>query len=280
MTIMIDTIESAGLQTRVEINEDVVSEYAEVLREGGTFPPIVLYTTDPKSDLLAKSVYFLADGFHRLEAAKRLGRFEIEAEVREGDRTAALKAALKANAAHGLRRTNADKRHALELAWENRRELFGADPSSRELAAVCAVSARSAAYFLEDMKVCNLHTPDSSTPTLAAAKRSEAGADRFGLPIPDHLQAALKSKALAKMSRVIRSLAAEIVRERERGNYVFAKVSQSSLITLSNAAANLKLETPYCVCPNCRGAGCRACGKTGLQTKMEYERNPREVREA
>lgn len=284
MKILIHTIETDGLQTRVGMNEDVVSDYADIMRGGGTLPPITLYTKDPNAPhelgVGLTPVYYLADGFHRLEAAKRLGYIEIDAEVREGDKTAALKCALKANAAHGLRRTNADKRHALEIAWENRREIFGGDPSSRELAAICAVSARSAAYFLEDMKVCNLHTPPSPSP-LATAKRSEDGStpvDRFGTPIPEHLVSALKSKALAKMSRQIRALAAEITRRQEARDYVFAKISQSTMIALQNAANDLKLETPYCVCPNCKGEGCRACGKIGLQTKMEYERNPSEVR--
>jgi hypothetical protein len=46
-----------------------------------------------------------------------------------------LKFALAANAAHGLKRTNADKRRSVELAlaeWPNL--------SSRELAKICAVS--------------------------------------------------------------------------------------------------------------------------------------------
>lgn len=289
MKILIHTIETDGLQTRAGMNEDVVSDYADIMRGGGTLPPITLYTKDPNAPhelgVGLTPVYYLADGFHRLEAAKRLGYIEIDAEVREGDKTAALKCALKANAAHGLRRTNADKRHALEIAWENRNAVFGGEPSKRQLAEACAVSDFLAWDFINERKVVENTTSDfdlieerPERSTTHEERSTTHDVDRFGTPIPEHLVSALKSKALAKMSRQIRALAAEITRRQEARDYVFAKISQSTMIALQNAANDLKLETPYCVCPNCKGEGCRACGKIGLQTKMEYERNPSEVR--
>jgi hypothetical protein len=55
----------------------------------------------------------LADGFHRVRAHELAGRTEIEVEVRKGDRRAALLFAAGANATHGARRTNQDKRRAV-----------------------------------------------------------------------------------------------------------------------------------------------------------------------
>lgn len=117
----------AGTQTRVETNDEAIASYAESMKLGAQFPPIVLYFDGSK--------YFLADGFHRFLAAKRNEERDIEAEVHEGSRTDALLAALGANATNGLYRTNADKRHAAEVALEE-----WPDRSNAYLAEICKVS--------------------------------------------------------------------------------------------------------------------------------------------
>jgi len=279
--IQIHAIVTDGLQTRAALNEDVVAEYGEIMKNGGKLPPVTVFR-DVFTD-------YLADGFHRLEAAKRLGRIDIEAEVRDGDRTAALRYALKANAAHGLRRTNEDKRRALQLAWEHRDELFGREPSVRELAEQTAVSVGNAHAFLQDMKVFKLNTCENQgrregTPETGESKGEGALAtekgmvDRYGVAVPEGLVDAFAQKRLMKMFRLMRTIAAEIERAKESGDYLFARVSQSTLITIRNAAADLKAEAPWCVCRQCGGRGCRACGELGVQTKLEYERNPVELK--
>jgi hypothetical protein len=98
----------AGTQSRAAINDEAVADYAEGMIAGHRFPPIVVFHH--------KGDYILADGFHRLRA-RRLARFEtIEAEVHQGTRLDAVKFSLSANHRHGLRRTNEDKRHAVEIA--------------------------------------------------------------------------------------------------------------------------------------------------------------------
>src|SRR5207244_1874771 len=54
------------------------------------------------------------DGFHRLEAARLVGCTELGADVRQGTQRDAVLYSVGANAQHGLRRTNADKRRAVE----------------------------------------------------------------------------------------------------------------------------------------------------------------------
>src|SRR5713101_5625293 len=84
-----------------------VSEYSKAMKNGDTFPPVVVYYDQEQDE------YWLADGFHRCVAAVDAGLSEIEVEVREGTRRAALLHAVGANAAHGIRRKNADKRKAV-----------------------------------------------------------------------------------------------------------------------------------------------------------------------
>lgn len=95
-----------GTQSRVEIDEGVASDYAAAYRGGAAFPPPdVFYDGDE---------YWLADGFHRVAALRLIERDMIGCTVHQGTRRDAVLFSVGANAAHGLRRTNADKRRAVE----------------------------------------------------------------------------------------------------------------------------------------------------------------------
>ncbi len=100
----------SGTQARAQTNEDAIEGYAEAMTNGAVFPPITVYYDG--------STYWLADGFHRYLAAKRLQRPTILAEVQPGGRIDALRHALGANATNGVHRNNADKRNAVEIALE------------------------------------------------------------------------------------------------------------------------------------------------------------------
>lgn len=116
-----------GTQARAQTNEDAIESYGEEMNRGTVFPPIVLYFDG--------STYWLADGFHRYLAAKRIGRPAIAAEVQPGGRVDALKHALGANATNGVHRNNADKRNAVEIALEE-----WPDRANPVIAEICRVS--------------------------------------------------------------------------------------------------------------------------------------------
>lgn len=94
-----------GTQPRVNIDEELVSEYANDMIDGDNFPPIVLFNDGVK--------YWLADGFHRYHASKKAGFLEIESDVKSGTKRDAVLYSVSANGKHGKRRTNADKRKAV-----------------------------------------------------------------------------------------------------------------------------------------------------------------------
>jgi hypothetical protein len=104
--IPISQISDAGAQMRVEMHQDTIADYADDMLDGTVFPPVILFHDGTN--------YWLADGYHRLEAAKKLERKTIVAEIREGTKRDAILFGIGANAAHGLRRTQADKRRAVE----------------------------------------------------------------------------------------------------------------------------------------------------------------------
>lgn len=117
------------LQSRVEISEDVVNDYAEAFRSGAKFPPIKIFFDGTNN--------YLSDGWQRCEAGKRAGLTEIDADVVKGSRRDALLYSLKANATHGLRRTNADKRKCVITMLD---DFEWAEWSDSEIARHCAVS--------------------------------------------------------------------------------------------------------------------------------------------
>lgn len=115
-----------SIQCRATIDTAVVNDYAERMEAGDTFPPIDVFGS--------KSKCWLGDGWHRTMAARQNGAVMIEAKVHPGGRLEALKHALGANALHGHRRTNADKRRCVEIALREFPKL-----SSRAVAEMCGV---------------------------------------------------------------------------------------------------------------------------------------------
>ena len=89
-------------QVRERICQATVDEYAQAIEEGAIFPPIELVEDG--------ILYFIADGYHRYEAAKKIGKEAIEANVRQGSVRDAILIGLSANHNHGLRLTINDRK--------------------------------------------------------------------------------------------------------------------------------------------------------------------------
>ncbi len=120
-SIALCDIQDGGAQMRVEMDPIAVRDYADEMAAGAAFPPVVVYHDG--------TGYWLGDGFHRVEAARKLEHETIDAEVLEGDARQAILHGIGSNASHGLRRTQVDKRRAVERLlhdeewgkWSNRK---------------------------------------------------------------------------------------------------------------------------------------------------------------
>ena len=146
-------VTDAACQARVKIRPGVVRDYrramAEQISEGGLrFPPIVLFTDGQH--------YWLADGFRRILAARAAGLSEFPADVRPGTERDALLFSISSNGAHGLPRTNADKRKAVTLLLA---DAEWSQWNDREIARRCQVNQsfvtrlrRSASYLGDKMR--------------------------------------------------------------------------------------------------------------------------------
>jgi len=118
-----------GTQSRQEINQETVGDYAEQITAGAEFPPVTAFYDGVD--------YYLADGFHRYFATKKAGKASVNVEIVNGTLRDAVLHSCGVNALHGLRRTNADKRKAVmtlldDVEWQ--------DWSNGEIARQCHVS--------------------------------------------------------------------------------------------------------------------------------------------
>lgn len=135
--VNLDAIRIDGdTQSRVTIDLDRVEVYAEAYRADATMPPLVVFF-DGRD-------YWLADGFHRWHAAKKIDWVKIEVEVHQGTVEDARWFSCGANKTHGLNRTNADKAKAVQSALKNP---TGAKLSNEQIAEHVGVSASTVAKY-------------------------------------------------------------------------------------------------------------------------------------
>lgn len=121
-----------GTQARFATNSQVAEDYAVAIDENGgawPFPPIVVFHDG--------QTHWLADGFHRVTAARRMLLTAVPADIRQGTRRDAVLYAAGANADHGLQRTNKDKERAVKHLLQD--EEWG-KWSTTKIADVCHVS--------------------------------------------------------------------------------------------------------------------------------------------
>jgi hypothetical protein len=118
-----------GTQSRIAINQETVDDYARHMEDGAKFPPVVVFTDGVE--------HYLADGFHRYFANRKLQRTTISVDIVKGTLREAVLHSLKANREHGLRPTNEDKRKGVMSMLTDPEWKIWAD---REVARHCGVS--------------------------------------------------------------------------------------------------------------------------------------------
>lgn len=151
-----------GTQSRAQISEETVSDYAESMQAGDQFPPVTVFFDGVD--------YFLADGFHRLHAAVRLGKASIQANVESGTLRDAVLYSLSVNNEHGLRRSNADKRKCVMTVLE---DFEWSDWPVHKIAQVCCVSPQLVNAVKQEMEVGKKVSSAKNKPTKKKEKVEE-----------------------------------------------------------------------------------------------------------
>ena len=129
----------ARTQVRAGVYATVVTTYGEQMTAGVVFPPITLFDDGTR--------FRLVDGYHRVMAARQIGRATIPAEVHLGTREDALWFALGANRANGLRLTARDVKKAIRVAV-----LQFPDRSTNQLAEQIGCSQRYVAAVKDQVR--------------------------------------------------------------------------------------------------------------------------------
>ncbi len=129
-------------QSRVNINEDVVEDYAATISENDKrwpFPPVDVFYDETD--------YFVGDGFHRVHAGLRANRGSVPCIIHKGTARDARIFGMTANDQHGLRMTRADKRACVNWLLDQPGKM-----TQKEIAEKAGVSPRLVQVVVADRK--------------------------------------------------------------------------------------------------------------------------------
>jgi len=164
-------------QSRIEMNESVIAEYAEAMERGDEFPAILVFFDEETDE------FILVDGFHRYYAHMRVKPNDpILAEQRIGTVEDAQWESLAANKSHGLRRSNADKRNAITQALLHPK---GASLSNRQIAKHVGV-AESTVRIIRDELIAGAQIAHLTTREGLDGKRYSVKSKTQGEKISSH----------------------------------------------------------------------------------------------
>lgn len=164
-------------QPREKLDDATVERYADAMAAGQQLPPITVYHDG--------ETYWLADGWHRREAARRLMRASIEAEVRRGTRRDAILFAAGANETHGLPRSNEDKRRAVLMLLHDEEWSKWSD---HEIARACKVSQP----FVSKLRSTLSDNGYQMTQTRLARRGGQVYEQRVRAPEPEPTEAEIE----------------------------------------------------------------------------------------
>lgn len=169
-TLSIDLLRLDGdTQSRTEVHEDTVAEYADIITAAGSqwpFGPIDVFHDG--------SSYFVADGFHRTLAANKSGRASVPCIVKKGTAREARIAGMLANNEHGLRPSRADRR--LNVNW-----LLDTFPTmvQAEISKNTGVCIRTVKLIVAERKPAKVH----NAPSDASKPKPETAAGSGSKPV-------------------------------------------------------------------------------------------------
>ena len=306
MFIPVEQIKTDGLQMRAKIDMDVVREYAESEREAGTvFPPVVVFQD-------AKGSYWMGDGFHRLGAYRQNGKKKIQCEVHEGEYVDALKYALLANVTHGMRRTNADKAHAVKMAYENRKKLGLPDvPSCGLIAEMVGVSPHTVEAQLGNLpgwknagprtgadgktrslppppvrKPQPMRQPDPEpepvkiidevhreAPTTPARRPIQQAKDERGNPVPTELAEVWNRRVeVGELAKMISDVRCAIRKAQASEDPLWFEINYSSVLAHLDMVYEDITASKPWCVCVCQGIGCKYCKDRGLLSKFRFDK--------
>ncbi|MCE9610238.1 MAG: ParB N-terminal domain-containing protein [Chthoniobacter sp.] len=124
---------------RIHLDPEVIDAFATKMREGEKFPFVILMNDGEQ--------YLIADGWHRLLAARKNGYQRFPALCFGGTKQDALALMFRLHSLHGVPLARADRDHAVVLACESFPE-----KANFEIAAMCGEPIETVATLREANK--------------------------------------------------------------------------------------------------------------------------------
>lgn len=289
----------AGTQQR-PIDDDVVSRYMALMKEGAKFPPVSI-VFDGKHN-------WLWDGFHRYHAYTKLKINTITASIEEGTKRDAIFFSFSANKDHGFPRQQGTVREML-LTKIFPDEEWGAC-TDQEIAGWVGVTRQYVSRTRKEYE--NPAVPEKEdlrqTKTrLEAPLRTKQGGkggatknadfgpsgdtgqnkspkilDSVGEVVPEHLVGIFSRVNEIKLFIHQLNQMLKTVKDAQAKNdplYSYVKLNPLEVET-ANVKRNLRFGLPYAVCRYCRGEsqGCRVCEELGFVSEQRYRTTIEELK--
>lgn len=284
--VTIDDSIQPRAEQNTEQNNGIVNEFCEDMKRGDIFPPVEAVFDEKK--------WWLYDGWKRMAALKKLKKKEVRVKITKGNRQKAVELAAQANRTHGCRRTNADKRRAVEILLANE----WAEKSDRAIAEHCGVSnhlvaeVRQVGILPPASEICQQTggAQNQSTAEVAAkigrdgrrhpgrkpktprpSKAPSLPTDGEGKPIPEALREVFESAVIfEELCRDIQSVKRRLEELCETPLATFLH-RQPVEIDLENAKKAIRAAKPHAPCPYCGGKKkCKACHGQGWLPKQQW----------
>ena len=298
--------QDGATQTRSALDAGHIEDIAEAMagKDPHSVPPVTLFYDG--------QAYWLADGFHRVAAAMSLGRKKIAATVHAGTVDDAGDFACQANRAHGLKRSNADKRRAVESMLRRHPEW-----SDRRIAEHCGVGNQLVADVRDEVKdpspddgpQIRVGADGKSYPARVERPRPVAQAEPEQEPVPD--PAPVVGKATPPRPKLVTDGAGRVVTDPEviealaevpwfddianrlhaikreilakAETPVGAKLRANPIETdFKNIITAVRFARPFAQCPyrSCKTRGCDACKGTRWVNQDTWQNVPDRIKEA
>ena len=297
---------------RAEVRPDVVEDYAELYGKRGTMPPPHVFQS--KGD----KFWLLADGRHRVEGARVAGRKALECETHTGGYQDALKFAVGANIAHGLRRSNADKRRSVveflkefptisnvqcstmcvvgeTLVREVRTAMEGDGQTTKQELRIDAHGVTRKNPTPKKKNVGATATSDDSSSLKArmtmepqqVTKAPSVVVDATGYPVPEGCMVWWnRSQEVQDILTLLTRIKSFLEDKKEAGDKMYWEIGNGTIADLEKVRYSISAAKPYAVCTSCQGhpelqpnGNCRHCGGRGVFSKFRWDTVPRQIRE-
>jgi len=297
--VLKDVRTDSGTQQR-PIDDDVVSRYMALMKEGLKFPPVAI-VFDGKNN-------WLWDGFHRYHAFVKLNKKTIDANVEKGTQRDAMFFSFGANKDHGFPRQPGTVKAILlrkifpDEEWGacTDQEIANWVGATRQYVSMMGKEyERLAVPQQEDTQQTKRQqyaipdktrlqgagaaknadfqpsgdTGQNNSPTETDAEPVKI-VDSVGEVVPEHLVPIFtRVNEIKVLIHQLNKMLKTVKDARARNDLLFAYVRLNPLeVETANVKRNLKFSIPYAVCRYCGGDGenCRICEGLGFVNETRY----------